>query len=65
MQGGNGGMVIDHDGGFRGMAVHSSPYPAVISISIIEKCIDMFMRFKYVIHLLSSCLVDLFMLSDF
>ena len=46
MQGGNGGMVIDHDGIFRGMAVHSSPHPAVISISIIEKCIDMFMRFK-------------------
>jgi len=47
-QGGNGGMVIDHDGIFRGMAVHSSPHPAVISISIIEKCIDMFMRFEQV-----------------
>ncbi|KAG2602534.1 hypothetical protein PVAP13_5KG695200 [Panicum virgatum] len=48
-EGGNGGMVIDHDGGFRGMAVvHSSPDPAVISISIIEKCIGMYMRFNSV-----------------
>jgi hypothetical protein len=46
MQGGNGGMVIDHDGGVRGMAVYWSPYPAVISVSIIEKCVDMFMHFK-------------------
>ncbi|RLN23892.1 hypothetical protein C2845_PM07G30850 [Panicum miliaceum] len=51
-EGGNGGMVIDHDGGFRGMAVHSSPDPAVTSISTIEKFIDMFMRFNRVARLI-------------
>uniref|UniRef100_A0A0E0LG28 PDZ domain-containing protein n=1 Tax=Oryza punctata TaxID=4537 RepID=A0A0E0LG28_ORYPU len=48
MQGGNGGMVIDNDGGVRGMAVYWSPDPAVISISTIMKCIDMFMQFNRV-----------------
>ncbi|CAL4953252.1 unnamed protein product [Urochloa decumbens] len=47
-EGGNGGMVIDHDGRVRGMAVYWSPHPAVISISIIEKCIDMFMHYDRV-----------------
>jgi hypothetical protein len=46
MQGGNGGMVIDHDGGVQRDGSTLSPDPAVISISIIETCIDMFMRFK-------------------
>jgi hypothetical protein len=45
MQGGNGGMVIDHDGRVRGTAVHWK-FPAVISVIIIEKLVDMFMQFK-------------------
>ncbi|CAN6229882.1 unnamed protein product [Urochloa humidicola] len=46
--GGNGGMVIDHNGEVRGMAVYWSPYPAVISISTIVTCVDMFMQFNRV-----------------
>jgi len=70
-EGGNGGMVIDHDGGFRGMAVvHSSPDPAVISISIIEKCIGMYMRFNSVarpildIDIRTIALLDVQLLED-
>uniref|UniRef100_A0A0E0EA59 PDZ domain-containing protein n=1 Tax=Oryza meridionalis TaxID=40149 RepID=A0A0E0EA59_9ORYZ len=44
-EGGNGGMVIDVYGGVRGMAVHWSPDPAVISISTIVAVVDMFTQF--------------------
>ncbi|CAL5029560.1 unnamed protein product [Urochloa decumbens] len=47
-EGGNGGMVIDNNGEIRGMAVYWSPYPAVISISTIVTCVDMFMQFNRV-----------------
>ncbi|KAG0527894.1 hypothetical protein BDA96_06G272700 [Sorghum bicolor] len=46
--GGNGGMVIDHSGKVRGMVVSWDPHPAVISISTIVKCDDMFRQFNRV-----------------
>uniref|UniRef100_A0A0D9W487 PDZ domain-containing protein n=1 Tax=Leersia perrieri TaxID=77586 RepID=A0A0D9W487_9ORYZ len=48
IQGGDGGIVIDNDGEVRGMAIYCNPHPAVISISTVVKCIDMFMQFKQV-----------------
>ncbi|KAF8769166.1 hypothetical protein HU200_006666 [Digitaria exilis] len=45
-KGGNGGQLIDHDGNTRGMAFYLDPYPAVLSISTIMKCVNMFMRFN-------------------
>nr|CAB3477365.1 unnamed protein product [Digitaria exilis] len=46
MQGGNGGAVIDHDGNVTGMAFFFSPHPAVLSISTIMTCIDMWLKFR-------------------
>lgn len=50
MQSGNGGPVIDHDGNVTGMAFYCSPNPAVMSISIIMTCIDMWLKFRFVNH---------------
>lgn len=47
-EGGTGGMVIDHNGDVRGMAVYWNPDPAVISISTIVTCVDMFMQFNHI-----------------
>ncbi|KAF8671045.1 hypothetical protein HU200_050324 [Digitaria exilis] len=44
--GGNGGAVVDHDGNVTGMAFFCSPHPAVLSISTIMTCIDMWLKFS-------------------
>ncbi|CAL5024913.1 unnamed protein product [Urochloa decumbens] len=43
---GNGGPVIDHDGNVTGMAFYSRPNAAVLSISTIMTCIEMWMKFS-------------------
>ncbi|CAL4999875.1 unnamed protein product [Urochloa decumbens] len=45
-EGGNGGPVIDHDGNVTGMAFQHSPDPAVISISTVITCIEMWLKFR-------------------
>ncbi|TVU16451.1 hypothetical protein EJB05_40017, partial [Eragrostis curvula] len=47
-EGGTGGPVIDHNGGFRGMAFELSPKPAILSIFTIMTCFEMFMHFRCV-----------------
>uniref|UniRef100_A0A0A9HT22 Uncharacterized protein n=1 Tax=Arundo donax TaxID=35708 RepID=A0A0A9HT22_ARUDO len=37
---------MNHDGKLRGMTFHCSPYPAILSISTILKCVDMYMKFR-------------------
>ncbi|KAF8676064.1 hypothetical protein HU200_047569 [Digitaria exilis] len=44
-EGGTGGPVVDHDGSFRGMAFRVSPMPAILSISTIMTCFEMFKHF--------------------
>ncbi|CAN6229937.1 unnamed protein product [Urochloa humidicola] len=45
-EGGNGGPVIDLDGNVTGMAFQHSPDPAVISISTVVTCIEMWLKFR-------------------
>jgi hypothetical protein len=48
MQAGNGGPVIDHDGIVTGMAFFGTPNYAVLSISTIMTCIEMWLKFRFV-----------------
>uniref|UniRef100_A0ACD5X3L9 Uncharacterized protein n=1 Tax=Avena sativa TaxID=4498 RepID=A0ACD5X3L9_AVESA len=45
---GTGGPVIDHDGLVTGLAFHRNPDPAIIGISTILTCIEMWTQFRSV-----------------
>ncbi|CAL5091127.1 unnamed protein product [Urochloa decumbens] len=65
-EGGNGGPVIDHDGNVTGMAFQHSPDPAVISISTVVTCIEMWLKFRRIarpVHGLGLRTMDLLNVS--
>lgn len=51
MQEGTGGCVVDLKGRTIGMSFRLSPCPALLSITTINMCVDMWLEFGYVTFL--------------
>ncbi|CAO1943696.1 unnamed protein product [Urochloa humidicola] len=61
---GNGGSVIDHHGNVTGMAFYSNPNAAVLSISTIMTCIEMWLKFSRIARPIHGLGVRTFGLLD-
>jgi hypothetical protein len=48
MQCGSGGSVIDQHGDVVGMAIGAPPNPDILPISIVQTCIEMWTKFRFI-----------------
>lgn len=64
MQCGTGGPAIDERGDVAGMTFGRLPNPDLLSISILQTCIDMWRRFRFINNLLYYCIVSTILLMS-